>query len=91
MQESPERSAAREAVGKAILEYARVWAKELDIDDDVDLTPIADPILEGWVVAVAVTLTELAQGDREAGFAIIPHDQPRVMTLGLLWQRARDF
>ena len=90
MEESEARAAARLAVGKAITEYARVWARERDLPDDDSLI-ITDPIVEGWAVTAAVTSTELAQADAEAHFTIMPNGQGRTLTLGLFWEQARDF
>lgn len=94
MRESAERAAAREAVGRSIAEYARVWAEDRNADydpEDPDDLRITRPVLDGWAVSVAISSTELAQASSTGKFAIVPHDQKVPMTAGLFWLQARDF
>lgn len=78
-QDSERRTAARLAVEKAILEFARCARVESE-----DEYAEEDPIVIGWVVALEVTTVGLEQADKALTLRICPTGQARSMTIGLL-------
>lgn len=81
--ESLELAEARAGVQKAIQNYANVFARERH-----DFT---DVIIEGWAAAVEYTCVELVQDDRSGHLNIVPNDQPRAMSIGLMTIGWKEF